>query len=291
MNKHVARLPDDVLLGTELQPRRLEIWAGTAIAFVALTGVALVFAAQNWISGGPYGRLIWPRNITVAFVQWWTWGVLAPPIIVLAIRYPVVAPRFARVLGWVLGLSAAYLLHLVLVAGIERALDRVTPGEPLGLTLTNLLHKRVGIDVLTLGALVLLGYAAFLQERWRQERAARVGKRNKTQGELLGIPKGDRTVFISPQDIQWIEAAGNYAIVHAGNEEHMVRTTLSLLSARLGEDFARASRSALVNVRAVTGTKAPTRNGDLTLVLRCGEELRLTRKFRSSVLERLPLLN
>lgn len=267
------------------------IWISTAIAIVALTGFALVFAMQNWISGGPYGRLVWPRNITVALVQWWTWGVLAPPIILLAARYPLIVPSRARLGAWTLGLAVAFLLHLTLVTGIERALDRVAPGEPLDLTFTNLLRKRAGIDLLTLASLALLGHAALLYGLWQQRSSARVEERNNGEGELLAVPKGDRTVFISPKDIRWIEAAGNYVIVHAGSEEHMVRATLDRLSVRLGQDFVRTSRSALVNVRAITGTKAPTRNGDRTLILQCGRELRLTRKFRSSVLERLPLLD
>ncbi|HEY6916959.1 MAG TPA: LytTR family DNA-binding domain-containing protein, partial [Allosphingosinicella sp.] len=80
---------------------------------------------------------------------------------------------------------------------------------------------------------------------------------------------------------------GNYAILHAGGAEHMIRASLQEVLGMLGPAFARTSRSGLINIAAVAEVKDATRNGDATVVLRSGAELRLTRTFRRALMERL----
>ncbi|HEY6917366.1 MAG TPA: hypothetical protein VI381_06970, partial [Allosphingosinicella sp.] len=136
--------------------RRRTVWA-LALAVLLLTGAAVLFAAQNWITGGPYGRLVWPRNLTVALVQWWSWLPFVPLLLYLVERDPRPSRRARGI--WALTLIAAFGLHLLLVTAIERGLDHVTPGERLDLTAANLLRKRFGIDLFTLAALVFAALA------------------------------------------------------------------------------------------------------------------------------------
>ena len=100
------------------------------------------------------------------------------------------------------------------------------------------------------------------------------------------IVRGDgRLIFVSPADVEWIEAAGNYATIHARDGRHVIRQPLHALQRRLAPIFARAHRSALVNLRYVTSLKfAP--HGECDVVLRSGRVLRVTRRFRPE-LERL----
>jgi two-component system LytT family response regulator len=66
------------------------------------------------------------------------------------------------------------------------------------------------------------------------------------------VRSGGRVSFVSVEEIDWIEAAGNYAIFHVGNKNHMVRETMSGLETRLPADrFMRVSRSTIVNLRRV----------------------------------------
>lgn len=62
---------------------------------------------------------------------------------------------------------------------------------------------------------------------------------------------GQRTSFVTPDEIQWIEADGNYAILHAGGRNHFLRATLSALETQLPAHFFRASRSSILNLRCV----------------------------------------
>jgi two-component system LytT family response regulator len=65
------------------------------------------------------------------------------------------------------------------------------------------------------------------------------------------VRSGQRTSFISPEEIDWIEADGNYAILHAGGRNHLLRSTMSALENSLPSSFLRASRFSILNLRRV----------------------------------------
>src|SRR6267143_164609 len=65
------------------------------------------------------------------------------------------------------------------------------------------------------------------------------------------VRSGQRTSFVSPEEIDWIEADGNYAILHAGGRNHLLRATMSALETDLPATFLRASRSSILNLRRV----------------------------------------
>ena len=49
----------------------------------------------------------------------------------------------------------------------------------------------------------------------------------------LAIPEGGRVVFLQPDEIDWIEAEGNYVRLHVGKESHLLRETMSSTETRL----------------------------------------------------------
>jgi len=71
-----------------------------------------------------------------------------------------------------------------------------------------------------------------------------------TQRKFL-VRSGQRTSFISLEEIDWIEADGNYAILHAGGRNHLLRSTMSALEESLPASFLRASRFSILNLRRV----------------------------------------
>jgi two-component system LytT family response regulator len=91
--------------------------------------------------------------------------------------------------------------------------------------------------------------------------------------------------FVDFDDIDWIEAADQYAIVHAGVKEHLLRESLQRLADRLPADrFARIHRSHLVNVARVREVTR-LRKGDAQVTLADGRQLRLSRRYRRRVRE------
>jgi DNA-binding LytR/AlgR family response regulator len=258
--------------------------SASGAAFLLLSAVGLVFAIQNWIIGGPYGRLSWPHNLSVAMIQWWGWAAFAPLLLAFTLSRPLEpGPRLARrVLAYLAVCVAAIALHLLAVAVLQRALHGVNPGESFTQTLINLARKRIGVQVLTFWALVLLGHAV---RRHMQRLAETPPQPAKTR---LAVRDASGAVLIAAEEVAWVEAAGNYAVLHAADKRHVVRATLAELLDQLGEGFIRANRSTLVNLTAVTGWTDRSAQGDLTLILRGDVRLRLTRTYRSQALARLP---
>lgn len=260
------------------------------IAFGVMTLLGVVYAGQNWLVGGPYGSMTWPDNLGLSMVQWWGWALMAPAILALAVRRPIQPSSLTRDLLIYAGLCvAAVLLHLSVVAVTERGFGRVDPAEPLAVTVMNLAKKRAGLNLLTFWLLVLLGHVVAYHARWRRERRPeQMLQGPATAGRLAVRGRGGDIVLIDAASVLRVEAAGNYAILHLDDSRHMIRATLDDLLKQLGEAFARVNRSALVNLQEVSALGDRSTQGDLTLVMRDGASVRLTRTYRQAVIARLP---
>ncbi len=96
----------------------------------------------------------------------------------------------------------------------------------------------------------------------------------------LPVPVGNRMIFVGFDDIDWIQAADQYVIVHAGPKEYLLRESLQRLADRLPrERFAQIHRSHLVNVAKVREV-ARLGNGDAEVTLADGQQLRMSRRYR-----------
>jgi two-component system LytT family response regulator len=115
-------------------------------------------------------------------------------------------------------------------------------------------------------------------------------EREETPGtSRFVVRSGGRVSFVAPEDIDWIEAAGNYAIFHCGPRNHMVRETMNGLEGQLPpERFMRVSRSAIVNLDRVKElTSAPA--GNDAAILADGQRIPFTRSVRE-IADRLATL-
>ena len=99
-----------------------------------------------------------------------------------------------------------------------------------------------------------------------------VTKSPATALERFVVRIGGRLEFVPVDTVDWIEAAGNYARLHCGTKQHLLRRTLTHLAARLGVRFVRIRRSALVNARAILALE-PYGKGSYVVHLRDGTEL------------------
>ena len=96
----------------------------------------------------------------------------------------------------------------------------------------------------------------------------------------LMVRNGGRTRFINVTDIDWIEAANNYVVIHTGKQTHVLRETLAAVEAQLSpREFFRLSRSALVRLDRVREVE-PVFNDEHMIVLHDGTRLPLTRSLR-----------
>src|SRR5436853_4992458 len=103
----------------------------------------------------------------------------------------------------------------------------------------------------------------------------------------LAVRNNGHVLFLAPQEIEWIEAAGNYVRLNAGGESHLLRDTMSGIEGKLPRDgFLRIHRSVIANLDAVHELE-PSPHGDLVVVLKSGKRLPLSRGCRHRLEEAL----
>ena len=105
--------------------------------------------------------------------------------------------------------------------------------------------------------------------------------------ERLVVKSGGRVFFLRTDEIDWIEAAGNYVRLHLGHESHLFRETMNRMETRLdGSRFARIHRSRIVNTERIKELQ-PWFNGDHVIILRDGTRLTLSRLYKDKLEQRL----
>jgi two-component system LytT family response regulator len=112
---------------------------------------------------------------------------------------------------------------------------------------------------------------------------ARVARDLGRRPERLLVPERGRMVAIDVATIDWIQAEGDYARVHAGGKSYLVARALAELERRLDPDrFTRIHRSAIVN-RARIREMVPEGSRRHTVVLVDGTRLVLSRSRADSL--------
>jgi two-component system LytT family response regulator len=111
-----------------------------------------------------------------------------------------------------------------------------------------------------------------------------------TGRDRFAIRSGTRIVFVRYADIDWVEACGNYAIIHAGADRHTLREPLVVLEERLGAGFKRIHRGTIINLRRVKEMRTAGK-GEYDVVLGDGRPLRVTRRFRRGLEDALAALD
>jgi two-component system LytT family response regulator len=91
-------------------------------------------------------------------------------------------------------------------------------------------------------------------------------------------------VLVPVEEIVWIKASRNTALLYASNGVHELRETMATLATRLNpRHFARVHRSAIINVRRVKAIH-PWFNGHHVVVMDTGQEVRMSRYQHESFL-------
>jgi two-component system LytT family response regulator len=120
-------------------------------------------------------------------------------------------------------------------------------------------------------------FAATIKRVVRQLRAPAAPVRQETI--VVSTPRG--AVVVAVDEIDWIEAAGNYARIWTGGKGYLHREPLAKLETRVrAEGFLRAHRRALVRVGSVRELRA-RRTGEVVAVLARGVTVPIARRRRA----------
>jgi two-component system, LytTR family, response regulator len=92
-----------------------------------------------------------------------------------------------------------------------------------------------------------------------------------------------RMIFVRVADVDWVEASADYVSIHAGKKAWLVRETIASIARRYAtHGIVRIHRSTLVKLDRVTELR-PLPNGEFTVVLHDGTELKMSRNYREAL--------
>jgi two-component system LytT family response regulator len=119
-------------------------------------------------------------------------------------------------------------------------------------------------------------FAATMKRLSRQLR----GPAPRRREERIVVTTARGAIVLGVSDIDWIEAAGNYARIWTGSRSYLIREPLRQLEARVRADgFLRAHRRALVRIDAIRQLHT-TRAGELVAILGSGATIPISRRRR-----------
>lgn len=245
--------------------------------------VALLFAAHGYWFGQAAGRpQPWWPSLGYTLAVFSIWALLTPLIAVGVWRTSGHRPG-PRAAILAVGLPATLALHAALFVALFWPLYSGGGRQGPWTVAEGMLLSNLHTDVLFYVA-VAAGAAVLARRRTLSEASGRPmrGLRIRARGRVAELPLAD---------VDWIEAAGNYAQAHAGGRAILVDESLAGLARRLPADaFARIHRSTIVRLELVVEVRGVGR-GDACVRLRDGTELRLSRRYRPALrpwLERDP---
>jgi two-component system LytT family response regulator len=95
----------------------------------------------------------------------------------------------------------------------------------------------------------------------------------------FAVRTGKQVTFVPVDDIDWIEAQGDYAQLHVGKREYLLRESLTVLESRLDPgSFLRIHRSAIVRIQRIMRVDSRP-NRDCMITLASGMILRVSRTY------------
>lgn len=113
------------------------------------------------------------------------------------------------------------------------------------------------------------------------------GDANVRRCQRLMVREAGKIVFIRPEEVQWMEADGDYVRLKTRSRRHLIHDTLSHLEAQVDpEQFVRIHRSIIANLECVREME-PYFNGEYFLVMQDGTRLKSSRTYRDRLLAAL----
>jgi two-component system, LytTR family, response regulator len=107
--------------------------------------------------------------------------------------------------------------------------------------------------------------------------------RGATWADRIPVRHDGRIAFIEVNDIERIEADGDYVRLHGGSRAHLVRERLTRLEARLDpKRFARIHRSTIVNLSRIAELQ-PWFHGEYVLITTSGTRLKVSRTYKDAL--------
>ncbi|MDZ7292155.1 MAG: LytTR family DNA-binding domain-containing protein [candidate division KSB1 bacterium] len=101
--------------------------------------------------------------------------------------------------------------------------------------------------------------------------------------DRLLVRSGERIIPVRVAEIEWIEAADDYTMLHVGSAKHLCNLGLSEIEKRLNpQQFMRVHRSAIINVSRIRHLEKDGEGGMIATMM-SGEEVKVSRRHAAAV--------
>lgn len=259
------RLSSLPVSGPQFQLLALIAGAATALALLttAQAGVALAFEGQ---------AVPWTGLLKARLVDWYACALFMPALIALVRRCPVRRDRWQQHLP-------VLLLAAVPIAVAKEAIF-VAVGNvfrPGVFDLARILSEDLGYEVMAVWA-----FTAVAQLLVSLEREGRPARSLAAAAASLQVRTRQGFEDVRLEDIEYIDAQGNYTRLVTARGRFLLRETMARLEARLGGEFLRVHRSAIVRRDRVVRVE-PTANGGGWIHLASGARVRAGRSYREAI--------
>ncbi|RDY68580.1 LytTR family DNA-binding domain-containing protein [Lysobacter soli] len=291
MNAPSAPTPSPVPFRSHARRRAFEIgfWVVTTlINAVANSVTVLMDIRRTRLDFGAWEPVTWEWSSAVLMLA------LAPAVVWFTRRVPLHWDTWRRTLPlYVLASLVFNLAHVLGMVAIREVVYAAHGAEyDFGPWLEQLGYEYLK-DVRSFASMVVLveGYR-FIRRRLQGE-ASLLGEPDEgppvepvERPERFLIRKLGREFLVAANDIEWLQAAGNYVNLRVRGHDYPLRCTMATIEERLDPSrFARIHRSYMVNLGQVASIE-PLDTGDARVHLSDGTVLPCSRRHRDALRER-----
>ncbi|XUM21291.1 LytTR family DNA-binding domain-containing protein [Bradyrhizobium oligotrophicum S58] len=269
------------LVGSMLRPNDRTFYAIMAGLSLGIGVVNALSAAHDAVRrGAAYNlekQLLWEMTSIVVII-------LLAPLLAATVRSirldsATMARHIALAIAAVVAFSA---LHMIGMVTLRKLLMWTAGGAyDFQLSLATIMYE-FRKDVMTA---LLIGATLWLYDGYRASAGREPARRSEPPAPAtLWLRDGASRIRISPIDILWVAAAGNYVeYAMADGRRHLIRGTLSAAEVELARfALVRIHRGRLVNMARVAALSVlPT--GDFGLTFDNGQSVQGSRRYRSAV--------
>ena len=254
-----------------LRPAGSSSWTFMVGALLFWLSVGLLAGTQEFLT---VRSSSWTTHLTVPLIAGAIWVPLTVGVAALSRRYPLAPFKWSHLWIHVAGsVLAGLLLNGVFFVLVGTAAPDLLSAT--GRAALRWLHLNAG----AYWGIVGVAHWADGHVRFREQA---VGPE-----PVIRVRSGRKLELIPLADITWVEGAGDYARIHTEYQEHLASRRLKDLEAELpAEAFLRVHRSALVRLDRIRELRHRS-HGDYEVVLDTGQSVRVSRRRRKMLMERL----
>jgi hypothetical protein len=222
------------------------------------------------------------------------WAALVPAIAAFSRRFPLYWDSWRQMLPWHLAASIVVsLIHVIGMVALRKLAYAVMGSHyEFGDWGTELLYEYLKDARTYAGLLLVIEFYRLVLRRWQGE-ARLLDSPDEgpplepvERPERFLVRKLGREFLLAAEDIEWLQASGNYVNLRVRGHDYPLRSTVAAIAEKLDPArFARIHRSYLVNLDQIAAIE-PLDSGDARIHLRDGTALPCSRTYREALRQR-----